>query len=129
MLSPTAVPAVPRSLSRSGASMLLPRRVVAGSLTRLCPTTRQIRTLSGWAALLGLVSACGGTDPRIPTSVTLSTFAVSFVALGQTQQLSPSVTDQDGKPLAANVSWSSSNAAVATVSQSGLVTAVGAGSA
>jgi hypothetical protein len=109
--------------------MLLLPRVVAGRLTRLGPMTRQIRTLSAWAALLGSLGACGGTDPRIPTSVTLSTFMVSFAALGQTQQLSPSVTDQDGNALPATVTWSSSNTGVATVSQSGLVTAVGAGSA
>jgi hypothetical protein len=117
--------------SRSGASMLLLRRVVAEGLARLGKMTRQIRALPGpgWAALLGSLGACVGSDPRIPTSVSLSTFTVSFSALGQTQQLSPSVTDQDGKALAASVSWSSSNTGVATVSQSGLVTAVGAGSA
>jgi hypothetical protein len=109
--------------------MLLPRRVVAGRLTRVSPTTRRLRALSGWAVLLGSIGACG-TDPRIPTTVTLSASAVSFTALGQTQQLSPSVSDQDGKPLTgADVSWSSSNTGVATVSSSGLVTAVGAGSA
>lgn len=109
--------------------MLFPRRVVAGRLTLVSPTTRRLRTLSGWAVLLGSIGACG-TDPRIPTSVSLSASAVSFTALGQTQQLSPSVSDQDGKPLAgADVSWSSSNTGVATVSSSGVVTAVGAGSA
>jgi hypothetical protein len=46
------------------------------------------------------------------------------------QQLVPSVTDQDGNAVSgANVSWSSSSAAVATVSSTGLVTAIGAGSA
>ena len=109
--------------------MLLPRRVVAGRLTRVSPTTRRLRALSGWAVLLGSIGACG-TDPPIPTTVTLSTSAISFTVLGQTQQLVPSVSDQDGKPLAgADVSWSSSNTGVASVSSSGLVTAVGAGSA
>jgi hypothetical protein len=91
--------------------------------------TRRIRALSGWAALLGSIGACG-SEPRIPTSVSLNATTVAFTSLGQTQQLTPSVTDQDGKALAeAAVGWSSSNTAVATVSQSGLVTAVGAGSA
>ena len=109
--------------------MLLLRRVVAGHLARVSPTTRRLKALSGWAVLLGSIGACG-TDPLIPTSVSLSASAVSFTALGQTQQLLPSVSDQDGKPLAsADVSWSSSNTGVAAVSPSGLVTAVGVGSA
>ena len=109
--------------------MLRLRRVVAGRLTRVGSVTRRIGALSAWVALLGSIGACG-TDPRIPTSVSLSAVTVSFTALGQTQQLLPSVSDQDGKPLAgADVSWSSSNTGVAAVSPSGLVTAVGAGSA
>jgi hypothetical protein len=110
--------------------MLLFRRVVAGRPTRLGRITRRMRALSGWAAVLGSIGACSTTEPRIPTTVSLSALAVSFTALGQTQQLFPSVTDQDGKALAgANVSWSSSNTGVASVSPSGVVTAVGVGSA
>jgi len=109
--------------------MLLLRRVVAGRLARVGCTTRQIRALSGWAALVA-IGACSSSEPRIPTTVSLSPTTVSFTALGRTQQLIPSVIDQNGNPLAgANVSWSSSNTGVATVSTSGLVTAVGAGSA
>ena len=53
---------------------------------------------------------------------------MSLTAVGQTQQLVPSVTDQDGQPLdGADVSWTSGNGQVATVSPSGLVTAVGSG--
>lgn len=76
------------------------------------------------------MAACSGTEPRIPTTVSLSTLAVSFTALGQAQQVFPSVTDQNGNPLApAGVSWASSNSGVATVSPNGVVTATGAGSA
>lgn len=110
--------------------MLLLGPVATAPLTSVGSMTRTMRALSGWAALLGSIAACGGTDPRIPTSVSLSTLAVSFTALGQTQQLFPSVTDQDGKPLtAADVTWTSSNSGVASVSPSGVVTATGAGSA
>ena len=109
--------------------MLLPGRLVAGRLTRVTPVTQQIRTFSGWVALLGSIGACGGSEPRIPTTVSVSPVAVSLTALGQTQQLVPSVTDQNGNSLAgASVSWSSTNTAVATVSQSGVVTAIGTGS-
>ena len=109
--------------------MLLPGRLMAGRLTRVTPVTQQIRTFSGWVALLGSIGACGGSEPRIPTTVSVSPVAVSLTALGQTQQLVPSVTDQNGNSLAgASVSWSSTNTAVATVSQSGVVTAIGTGS-
>ena len=109
--------------------MLLSRRVVAGRPARVGVIPRRLRALSGGAALLASIGACG-TEPRIPSSVSLDATAVSFTALGQAQQLLPSVSDQDGKPLTSpDVSWSSSNASVATVSPSGLVTAVGAGSA
>ena len=69
--------------------MLLTRRLVAEPVPHLGALTRRMLARSGWAVLLGTIGACGGTDPRIPTSVTLSTPSVSFTSLGQTQQLSP----------------------------------------
>ena len=110
--------------------MLLLRRAVAGRRTHAGLFTRQLRTLAGWAALLGFIGACGGTEPRIPTTLTLAVTSVAFSALGEEQQLSPQITDQEGKALPdETASWSTSNAAVASVTQTGLVTAVGAGSA
>jgi leishmanolysin/Big-like domain-containing protein len=110
--------------------MLLLSRVMAGYFARVHPVTGRMRALSGWAALVGWIGACGGTEPRIPSSVSLSALTVSFTALGQTQQLFPSVIDQDGKAIVdADVSWTSSNTGVASVSPSGVVTAVGSGSA
>jgi hypothetical protein len=110
--------------------MLLLRRVVAGCLTRSGPSTRRMRALLGCAALLGSLGACGGTEPQIPSNVSLTPLTVSFSALGQTQQLFPSVTDQDGKAISgAGVSWTSSNTGVASVSPAGVVTATGGGSA
>ncbi len=82
------------------------------------------------AASLLLLAACGGTEPRVPTTLTLDRTSLSFTALGQEQQLSPSVADQDGNALPDEaVSWSSSAPAVAEVSQTGLVTARSPGSA
>jgi Big-like domain-containing protein/leishmanolysin len=107
--------------------MLRSRPAVANRPARQGPIHRRLRAFSGWAALLASIGACG-TDPRIPTTVSLSVSAISFTALGQTQQLFPAVSDQDGKPLAgADVSWTSSNTGLATVSPSGVVTAVGSG--
>ena len=84
-----------------------------------------------WLALaLPVFAACGGSEPRVPTTMTISPSAVVLNAVGESQQLSSSVSDQDGNPLAeAAVSWSSSDDAVASVSSTGLVTAEGPGTA
>jgi hypothetical protein len=83
--------------------------------------------------LLGaLLWACGGgtTDTKVPSGISVTPTTVSLEAVGQTQQLTPVVTDQDGATIASpSVTWSSSNTAVATVTGSGLVSAAGAGTA
>jgi hypothetical protein len=90
-------------------------------------TTRLIMLLLGLHACGG---GGGGTEPGVPTDITVDPASVSFTALGQTEQLSPTVVDGQGTPLPDEpVSWSTSNSAVATVTPDGLVTAVGAGTA
>lgn len=91
----------------------------------LLPDAKQ----QGWlAAFVVALSACG-TEPRIPTTVTLNTTSLVFDALGQTQQLTASVTDQRGDLLdEATVTWSSGAAGVAMVNSAGVVTAQGSGS-
>jgi len=88
-----------------------------------------------------LLTACGdgGTTPTTPptpptpptpvaTSITLSATSLSFASLGETSQLSATVKDQNGATMSgASVTWSSSSTSVATVSSSGLVTAVANG--
>ncbi|SVC43997.1 uncharacterized protein METZ01_LOCUS296851, partial [marine metagenome] len=84
-----------------------------------------------------LLVACGdgGTTPTTPatpvaTSVTLTVTNLSFASLGQTQQLTATVQDQNGATMnGASVTWSTSATSVATVSASGLVTAVANGTA
>jgi hypothetical protein len=87
-----------------------------------------------------LLQGCGGGDspttPTTPTpptpvatSVTLSATSVT-VALGETSQLSATVKDQNGATMAGKaITWGASDAAVATVSSTGLVTAVSPGTA
>ena len=73
-----------------------------------------------------------GTDPHVPepTTITVSPATAELVALDATVQLSAEVKDQDGQLMAgATVTWASSATAVATVSASGLVTAVANGTA
>ena len=60
----------------------------------------------------------------------MSPGSLSFAALGETAQLAATVLDQNGQAMQGrSVTWASSAPAVATVNASGLVTAVGVGSA
>jgi hypothetical protein len=86
-------------------------------------------TYASLIALLLLLSDCG-TEPRVPTTITLNTTSLSFNAVGETEQLTASAADQQGDPLEeATITWTSSDAAVASVSSTGLITAEGSGSA
>ena len=84
---------------------------------------------------VALAHACGNSDdpaqpaePARPTTVTITPATAELTALGATVQLSARVLDQNGQAMVgANVTWASSNAAVATVSFDGLVTAVAIG--
>ena len=81
--------------------------------------------------------ACGdGTveppppDPPRPTTVTVNPATALLVSLDATVQLSAEVRDQNGNAMTGTaVTWSSSDATVATVDPSGLVTAASGGSA
>lgn len=76
------------------------------------------------------LAGCGGeSEPSIPSAIALGQTAVAFTAVGQTEQLSAAITDQRGDPVdQGSVNWRSSDAAVATVSSTGLVTSAGQGS-
>jgi len=64
------------------------------------------------------------------TSIVVTPTGRLLVSIGETLQLASATLDQNGKPLSGvTVSWSTSDAAVASVSSSGQVTAVGNGSA
>ena len=72
------------------------------------------------------------TDPPSPvaTTVTISPPTLSFSSFGETQGLVVVVADQNGATMGgASVTWSSSASAVASVSSTGLVTAVADGQA
>jgi len=106
---------VPMSLSQSLRSLVVP--VSAGLLAAL------------------LVS-CGGdssTEPtpsNQPAQVQVSPATATLTSVGATQQLSATVRDAQGAVLAgAAVTWSSSNGSSASVSSTGLVEAMGEGTA
>jgi hypothetical protein len=95
--------------------------------------------------VLAALSGCGGGSPTPPTttSTTTTTTSTSSVvglavtgasgqsAPGQTTQLTATATMSDGtnQNVTSQATWDSSNAAIATVSNAGLVTAVAAGDA
>jgi hypothetical protein len=77
---------------------------------------------------LGVAGCGGGTEPNVPTAAALSASTVSLEAIGQTAQLTATITDQNGNAIGSPaLTWTSANTAVATVNSSGLVTATGSG--
>jgi hypothetical protein len=79
-----------------------------------------------------LATACGGgsgTEPKTVATVTVSG-AASVIQVGQTATLTAIAKDIGGNPISGRaVAWSSSAISIATVSSTGLVTGVSAGSA
>lgn len=89
---------------------------------------------SGLAALLLASVSCGGKGPTEPPMPTLASIAVTpasqtLVSVGETVQLQAAGKSSGGAAVSASFTWSSSAEGVATVSSTGLVTAVSDGSA
>ena len=83
-------------------------------------------------AVLALIAACSdSTDAPVtprPVAVVAVSPATASVIVGQTVELSAVAKDEDGGVIAGRtVQWTSSNASIATVSTSGVVTAVAEG--
>lgn len=80
-----------------------------------------------------LVAACSGggaTDTKVPGAISVSPPDFALEAVGDTQQLTATVTDQDGAAISSpSINWSSDNPSVATVTGTGLVSAAGSGAA
>src|SRR6476620_1492080 len=67
-------------------------------------------------------------DPKCHYSVAVG-LKISTLAPTETGQAVSVVSSLDGTPVSGNVSWASENAAVASVSSNGLVTAIDVGTA
>ena len=80
------------------------------------------------ACTLAACSSDGGSNAPSVASVVIDPVSVALQP-GQTRQLTASPRDGSGAGVAAATTWASSNAGVATVSQTGLVTAVVIGTA
>jgi len=114
--------------------MLVPRDRAAGFSVARRARAAKVGNALRWS-VLGLLLACGGSDrtPTTPPAVTpvatsvLVTGGRATLAIGTTIQLTAAVRDQQGRDMAAPIAWSSGASSVATVSGSGLVTALAAG--
>lgn len=98
------------------------------TLTPTDPESDVYCTISATSSFSGVTVTCGGgssSTPVYPTSISLS--GTNSVAIGSTSQLEVTYTPSDTN--VKNVTWSSSNSSVATVSNTGLVTGVAQGSA
>ena len=85
------------------------------------------------AAVL-LASACGddatGPEPPVPASITIEPPGLTFSWVGESHRLRTEARDEAGAILTETVvSWTSTNPAAVTVSQTGIATAAGAGQA
>lgn len=100
---------------------------------------RQVIQLGAVALLVMALVSCGSdggdTGPVAPPSPSVGSVKVfpstiSELQIGDTTQLSAEVRDSDGNVLSGqSITWTTSNSSVATVSASGLVTAVAGGTA
>lgn len=103
-----------------------------------------MRRLEPWtgaltATVLILNAACGDggaspptdpVDPPVATTVNVSPGTAQLASIGATVQLTATVLDQRGQPMAGvSVTWGSSDASVASVAANGTVTAVANGNA
>ncbi|MGD2135056.1 MAG: Ig-like domain-containing protein, partial [Gemmatimonadales bacterium] len=81
------------------------------------------------ATVEGVSGSATVTVEQVVVAVAVSPATATLTSLGETVQLAASATDANGNAVAGTATWASSDDAVATVSPSGLVTAVGNGTA
>lgn len=103
-----------------------PARIAASFLARaMKPPVYLILLLVQWSC-----SDESPSSPSVAATIQLSESSLVFSSLDETKQLTAAVQDRSGGALSgAAISWTSSNPAVASVSSTGLVTALGNGSA
>ncbi|MYF62380.1 MAG: hypothetical protein F4179_12060, partial [Gammaproteobacteria bacterium] len=132
---PSIAVAAPLLEPLSASSLVSPARAQRTSIHRLPAMVTHSRLLllcvaALWACGDGDAEPTAPPDPPRPTTVTVSPATAELGGVGATVQLSAQVLDQNRQAMAsARLTWSSSDATVATVSASGLVTAADRGAA
>ena len=92
--------------------------------------TLQRSSADVWAAAASTLGACNDEDDLPPAEVATVTVdpASATIAVGEAKQLTATAKDATGKTVTGvQITWSTSNADVATVSATGLVTGTGTG--
>jgi len=116
-----------RTIAWSSAAPALATVSASGVVSALAAGSVSISATSEGVSNSATLIIIGSTQPV--ATVSLSAPSTSMIA-GQTQALSVTLKDASGNTLTGRtIAWSSSSTSVATVSPSGQVTAVGAGSA
>jgi len=84
----------------------------------------------GLGLVLLLTQACGdSTSAPVPTRVVVSPISTKMVALGESLQYSARLEDEKGKEMTGTVfTWSTSDSQIATITPSGLLSGLKAGS-
>jgi uncharacterized protein YjdB len=120
---PLADRATTWTTSDPAVAAVVPTSVVTASVTALGAGTATVTASSeGYSNTVAVTVIPIAIDTIVVTPLTGS------VTVGQTLQISASAKDAGGNSLTGRtIAWSSSNASLATVSSSGLVTGVGAG--
>jgi uncharacterized protein YjdB len=125
--------------ARDASSNVLSGRTMSWSSTNTAVATVDLAGVvtavaAGTAGITATAEGKSGTANLTvvvpPVAAVTVSLAAPTIAIGATTQASASITDKDGSVLTGRVvTWSSSNSGVATVSNTGLVTGVSAGSA
>jgi uncharacterized protein YjdB len=106
----------------------------SGSAKAIAAGSANITATCASASGAAAITVTSSTTPPPPTTPVVTTVSVSpssaSIIAGATQTLTATVRDQNGATMSGQtVTWSSSSASFATVSASGIVTGVAAGSA
>jgi uncharacterized protein YjdB len=126
--SATGAPLTGRSITWISSNLAVATVSSTGLVTGVSAGTATITATSEGKS--GQAAVTVTAAPPVPVATVSVTPATASVVIGQTVQLAATPKDANGNTLSGRVvTWSSSNAAVATVSATGLVTGVSAGAA
>ena len=123
----TAAPLTGRAVTWTSSDPTVATVSGSGLVTAVAPGVAVITATCEGRSAFALATVAAPPAPVASVAVSINTNALT---MGQSTQATAIPRDATGQPLSGRgISWSSTNAAVVTVSSSGVVTAVAAGSA